>query len=909
MSNYFYTEIDANLRNELNARGKSGMFSRTTNDLEYMLGKIANVEISAYEGDNTLEENKISTLGGETSRSERFQPSGPNGFLSNPVYKKPIVKYYTDEKDPKLIKAETEAKKNIQSGIPTDIPSVGYAYDDFKEFNDDSRRVGPYLTGVDVTIGDHSMALLNKATVKFVVPNPTRDLDDVERIWLRPGRFCKIQIVHPDSAIVSDTPNLQPSTLPNKERLKTLYGDSWPIDDFLSEVGKMNQFTFEGLITSFDFSYNEDGSVDVTLSLSGRSAVFADVSMIIESAQEEDKTNPKPPEVNTDPSLGEEITYTKEQPPENKPFVYENSVTGSEYTNFKNTILSKGGLSAATQSLLLNTGSEYYSAKRRNLLDELIPSSSTDRAAIDEYDEARVKDRNEQQSKVIQENLDAQNAYNQAKNDFIRNEKDKVIQQFSEKLHNNVQRRIDVVNQGVQSTIQVLTEYNRLNSNRTDEWILDGPPYYSLNDSNELITPNDVELLKNKALQESGNLLFTDPPADVTAELDNIITAPSETYITLAVLINFINEIVESKLGTANVVNVKFDDAQCFSNYHPNLVSCVPEDILLLPKNFSSGTDMNSYGNLSFYEDAEILGTDTEWPGVYEISETQSVIYPSRIFINMSYIHKTVKDLVENGTGDFKLKTLIGIISRRLRYATGGAIVLKLISHPKDINQFILADTKFVQPGGPQNLEEKENKTIEPYSVPMFANHPYGSIVHSFNMSAKLPASAKNLAFVLNTSEDISDDELAPYLNFMYTAGNGNAKQINELRNKFANKFQDVQEKLQAARNKYGEAPGKISDNTEALVSALVQYMKYPTKDIQSSQQLIAPMFPFEANFTIDGINGLRFGDVLVFDVLPQRYRVNTVFSVGQITHTVDSSGMWTTNVKTFMRAQIDGST
>jgi len=906
MSNYFYTEIDANLRNELNARGKSGMFSRTTNDLEYMLGKIANVEISAYEGDNTLEENKISTLGGETSRSERFQPSGPNGFLSNPVYKKPIVKYFTDEKDPELIKARNSAiVLNVKNNTSNDIPSVGYAYDAFKEFNDDSRRVGPYLTGVDVTIGDHSMALLNKATVKFVVPNPTRDLDDVERIWLRPGRFCKIQIVHPDSAIVSDTPNLQPSTLPNKERLEKLYGDSWPIDDFLSEVGKMNQFTFEGLITSFDFSYNEDGSVDVTLSLSGRSAVFADVNMLIESAQEEDKTKPKPPEVNTDPSLGEEIEYSK-RPPPNIPFVYENSVTGSEYTNFRNTILSKG-YNSVTQSLLLNTGSgygtiaSYYSAERRNLLDDLFPSGSGGRATIDKYDEARSEDNTKQSLENSKKNRDEQAKYNQAKNIFIRDAKDKVIQQFSEKLHNNVQRRINVVNPGVIQSTTVLTEYNRSNSNRTDEWILDGSPYfasdpYLRDDEGQIITEDVIDPV-------TGDVLFSVPA------IDEFLVTQTQTYITLAIFINFINETIKSKLGTANAVDIKFDDAQCFSNYHPNLVSCVPEDILLLPKDFSSGTDMNSYGNLSFYGDAEILGTDTEWPGVYEISETQSVIYPSRIFINMSYIHKIVEELVDKGTGSFKVKKLIGIMSRRIAYATGNAIVLKLISHPKDINQFILADTKFVQPGGPQNLEEKENKTIEPYSVPMFANHPYGSIVHSFNMSAKLPANAKNLAFVLNTSEDISDDELAPYLNFMYTAGNGNAKQINELRNKFADKFQDVQEKLQAARNKYGEAPGKISSNVSALFSALVQYMKYPTSDIQSSQQLIAPMFPFEANFTIDGINGLRFGDVLVFDVLPQRYRINTVFSVGQITHTVSSAGLWTTNVKTFMRAQINGST
>ena len=59
---------------------------------------------------------------------------------------------------------------------------------------DRSRRVGPYLTGVDVQIGDHSMGLLNKATLQFSVPNPYRDLDAVENTWFRPGRFIQIEI-------------------------------------------------------------------------------------------------------------------------------------------------------------------------------------------------------------------------------------------------------------------------------------------------------------------------------------------------------------------------------------------------------------------------------------------------------------------------------------------------------------------------------------------------------------------------------------------------------------------------------------------------------------------------------------------------------------------------------------------
>jgi hypothetical protein len=65
-------------------------------------------------------------------------------------------------------------------------------------------------------------------------------------------------------------------------------------------------------------------------------------------------------------------------------------------------------------------------------------------------------------------------------------------------------------------------------------------------------------------------------------------------------------------------------------------------------------------------------------------------------------------------------------------------------------------------------------------------------------------------------------------------------------------------------------------------------------------------MFPWDVNFTIDGINGLRYGDVLKFNGLPTRYQANTVFSVISLTHNVSADGIWKTNVKCIMRPKIE---
>ena len=83
------------------------------------------------------------------------------------------------------------------------------------------------------------------------------------------------------------------------------------------------------------------------------------------------------------------------------------------------------------------------------------------------------------------------------------------------------------------------------------------------------------------------------------------------------------------------------------------------------------------------------------------------------------------------------------------------------------------------------------------------------------------------------------------------------------------------------------------------------KHIQYPTDDIIASNKTAAPTIPFTTNFTIDGINGFRYGDVLMFDGLPDRYKNNVVFSVIKINHVVTTNGQWTTQIQCIMRPNI----
>ena len=55
------------------------------------------------------------------------------------------------------------------------------------------------------------------------------------------------------------------------------------------------------------------------------------------------------------------------------------------------------------------------------------------------------------------------------------------------------------------------------------------------------------------------------------------------------------------------------------------------------------------------------------------------------------------------------------------------------------------------------------------------------------------------------------------------------------------------------------------------------KYIQYPTETIKESNQLSAPVIPFDVEFTIDGVNGLRYGDILDFPGLPEKYKIQTI--------------------------------
>jgi len=341
-------------------------------------------------------------------------------------------------------------------------------------------------------------------------------------------------------------------------------------------------------------------------------------------------------------------------------------------------------------------------------------------------------------------------------------------------------------------------------------------------------------------------------------------------------------------------------DNFCQSNYYENIVSANPLRILLQGKGGAGKT--NQYGIVNgkdFYiGDSRDIGGAKNWPG-YQSKDAngRGRAYPSRIWISLEVIKELSEALSPNEKkSSFRIKDFLAKISEEINKQTAGAINLKLITHPAYPDLLLFYDANFI------GLDTHD---VTPFEIPMWANNANGTIVRDFKLNCKIPDSVKSLAYVLNQGPDeIADEDIAPYLNFMYAE---NDETRNKLKERYKAQYNKYKDALDDAKQEYGLNPNS-EEKIKSLRIALRKHLQYPTKKIDTSNSINAPMFTYSAEFTIDGIHGFRYGDVLQFPGIPKRYKDHTIFNILQIVHTINSSGTWTTKVTCIMRPKIPDS-
>jgi hypothetical protein len=250
-------------------------------------------------------------------------------------------------------------------------------------------------------------------------------------------------------------------------------------------------------------------------------------------------------------------------------------------------------------------------------------------------------------------------------------------------------------------------------------------------------------------------------------------------------------------------------------------------------------------------------------------------------------IRKIIDDIKDEPT----IKNLLIQLSKSIRDNTGNAINMVLVQDPLISDALIYCDANYV----------KSNVNVSEFTLPAFATKTGRSVVREFSLTSNVPNSVKNMIFGID-SWNTGAQKTTAYNPYIYADAETRTQLANEWKRKY------TEASINLADIKYKKVQKPVDAETiKNLQDILTKYVTWFTPNIEDSMQLNKAIFPMELEFKIDGLNGLKYGDVLSFDGLPKRYTESFVFTIMGITQAVSNEGEWTTQVKCIPRVRIKG--
>jgi len=394
--------------------------------------------------------------------------------------------------------------------------------------------------------------------------------------------------------------------------------------------------------------------------------------------------------------------------------------------------------------------------------------------------------------------------------------------------------------------------------------------------------------------------------------------AESIKMVSLGYLINFINTkiLTNIKANSNDIITIECSDNICQSNYYSNIVSADPTSVLLWRGTSANNTD-------TYMWDAEDLGPPEvpEWkqleaaaratglqsaelltkysnlrtklsifPNVTPVSPGFSVdskSFPSRIYINLESIKTIVAAL--NLSELYTLKDFLNEIGKLIRTATGQAINLVVIQHPQLAHVLMYYDSNFLD----------SVAKVNEFTIPAFPGISGGTVVRNFTLTSNVPNSVKNMIFGI-TLGDVGTQKQVSFAGYVYSDGQFKK----DFEDKWKENYRIFRKELAFRKYEFSQKPNNPTTIT-ALQKVLEQYVTHFDPDIKICLGKSKSIFPMDLEFTIDGINGFKYGDVLNFSGLPKRYTKSFVFTILRITHNVSTAGEWTTVIKCLPRIRI----
>jgi hypothetical protein len=434
------------------------------------------------------------------------------------------------------------------------------------------------------------------------------------------------------------------------------------------------------------------------------------------------------------------------------------------------------------------------------------------------------------------------------------------------------------------------------------------------------------------------------------------ITDPSSAtryFICLGDLVYFFNEyILKQAPELYEAVQLLVENQP--TSYDPNLVSCIPSDIIFSNARNTQG-GMSAYGAYNsinygfkyrknkvtneletafgcdgvdfyrdeFFESRDDMSKHSEDWGLYlseNGGEKLAAFNLAHIWVSIDVINEAYVFVLKDKAIDPQYKTMFDFFERIfgiIAQSSAGAMQLTLIPDSNQLYSNKTAEYSALSIDNPllkktqlfrivdTNFQVPHNLPGSPRSFDFKVNDVNATILRDVNVSLKIPSKLQTVAYTYGRSglnEDIVDVDES------IEGGSGICKKDYD---KLIQKRNDILRNLYTMKNDI--AYNLSEENVEKLTNALGEYVKNPiptstsaddTTTAVSSHQgwLYSKLYPVELQFKIDGISGFLYGNkVNILNALPSRYSDRVFFTLAKIEHQIQNND-WVTTLTAIAR-------
>jgi hypothetical protein len=362
----------------------------------------------------------------------------------------------------------------------------------------------------------------------------------------------------------------------------------------------------------------------------------------------------------------------------------------------------------------------------------------------------------------------------------------------------------------------------------------------------------------------------------------------STYYITLEKFIGIINnnllrDVINANSTSTTAVFAAADTTVTTAPIDPKEFLIVCNDVYtkgLVPKTV---TDLVSADpSQMIFPGYSTYGTATYFKSASEYIEKFRKGDISKILLNINWLKQMFSEIGaetqdRQKSADQSISKVLLNIFNAISDNSGSRFKLSMVSDPENLKRFLIADINYI------------DKNVNPYILTAVNNK---GICRRVSLTSKVPAEMAMVAFVARPTTSTTTSSVA-------------GEVLNGIKFKAdVNEIKTVRNALTECAKKFGSSTVTQQD-VAALRAALKQVFEFVPMapvNLGVSEARNSIPFPIDFSATLDGIEGLQFGNTVTTNYLPSIYKNTRVaFTVTKVDHNIQSND-WTTTISTVCR-------